>query len=123
MTTQPRIALDDLTSDALDALYDRLDLLENGARERSALLEEARDALEAAGINEAHGGESWPRLVPAIEELVADRDRLTADNARLTAGQCTDRRDICDRYHLPPVAGCPYPRCRAARATGRAATA
>ncbi|MBH0245848.1 hypothetical protein I3W98_28015 [Streptomyces cavourensis] len=25
MTTQPRIPLDDLTSDALDALYDRLD--------------------------------------------------------------------------------------------------
>ncbi|MFH8483564.1 hypothetical protein [Streptomyces sp. NPDC018055] len=68
-----RIALDDLTSDALDALYDRLALLENGARERSAILEEARDALEAAGINEAHGGESWPRLVPAIEELAADR--------------------------------------------------
>ncbi|MFB6665910.1 hypothetical protein [Streptomyces parvus] len=74
MTGQPRIPLDDLTSDALDALYDRLDLLENGARERSALLEEARDALEAAGINEAHGGESWPRLVPAIEELAAERD-------------------------------------------------
>ncbi|MFW3477432.1 hypothetical protein [Streptomyces microflavus] len=64
------------------AREERLALLENGARERSALLEEARDALEAAGINEAHGGESWPRLVPAIEELAAERDRLTA-------GQCT----------------------------------
>ncbi|MBD3549835.1 hypothetical protein [Streptomyces sp. JV180] len=76
MTTQPeRIALDALTSDALDALHARLDLLEAGAR----------DALEAAGINEAHGGGSWPRLVPAIEELAADRDRLAAENARLTA--------------------------------------
>ncbi|MFF8297713.1 hypothetical protein ACF07M_20265 [Streptomyces globisporus] len=124
MTTQPdRIALDDLTSDALDQLYARLELLENGARERSALLEEARDALEAAGINEAHGGESWPRLVPAIEELVAERDRLAADNTRLTAGQCIDQRAMCEQHHLPPVAGCPYPRCRAARASGRAATA
>ncbi|NEB83949.1 hypothetical protein G3I43_07120 [Streptomyces anulatus] len=144
MTTQPRIALDDLTSDALDQLYDRLAALENGARERSALLEEARDALEAAGINEAHGGESWPRLVPAIEELAADRAgwkarfervqervgeleaegvRHRADNARLTAGQCTDSRAMCEQHHAPPVDGCPYPRCRAARATGRAATA
>ncbi|MET9942973.1 hypothetical protein, partial [Streptomyces halstedii] len=57
------------------AREERLALLENGARERSALLEEARDTLEAAGINEAHGGESWPRLVPAIEELAAERDR------------------------------------------------
>ncbi|WP_031029998.1 MULTISPECIES: hypothetical protein [unclassified Streptomyces] len=79
MTTQPeRIPLDDLTSDALDTLYDRLDLLENGARERSALLEEARDALEAAGINEAHGGESWPRLAPAIEELARRADTSDA---------------------------------------------
>ncbi|MFI2084347.1 hypothetical protein ACH43Y_28810 [Streptomyces rubiginosohelvolus] len=123
MTGQPRIPLDDLTSDALDQLYDRLDLLESGARERSALLEEARDALEAAGINEAHGGESWPRLVPAIEELAAERDRLAADNARLTAGQCIDSRAMCEQHHLPPVDGCPYPRCRAARASGRAATA
>lgn len=90
------------------AREERLALLENGARERSALLEEARDALEAAGINEAHGGESWPRLVPAIEELAAD-------NARLTAGQCIDSRAMCEQHHAPPVAGCPYPRCRAAR--------
>ncbi|WP_098007780.1 hypothetical protein [Streptomyces sp. sk226] len=76
MTTQPRIALDDLTSDALDTLYDRLDLLEAGARERSALLEEARDALEAAGAGRVHG-DDWPRLVPAIEELARRAD--TAD--------------------------------------------
>lgn len=71
---------------AVRAREERLALLENGARERSALLEEARDALEAAGINEAHGGESWPRLVPAIEELAADRDRHAAEVARLTPG-------------------------------------
>ncbi|ONI48652.1 MULTISPECIES: hypothetical protein [unclassified Streptomyces] len=143
-TGQPRVPLDDLTSDALDALHARLELLENGARERSAILEEARDALEAAGINEAHGGESWPRLVPAIEELAAERDRaqrsatfhtdahrradarataLAAEVHRLTAGQCTHTRGMCEQHHAVPVAGCPYPRCRAATATGRAATA
>ncbi|MET4670779.1 hypothetical protein [Streptomyces sp. PvR018] len=53
----------------------------------------------------------------------ADRNVLLPEEAarlrtlvgHLVAAQCTDRRDICDRYHLPPVAGCPYPRCRAAR--------
>ncbi|MFD5940233.1 hypothetical protein [Streptomyces griseus] len=75
MTGQPA-ELDHLTSDALDELYDRLDRLENGARERSALLEEARDALEAAGAPPAHG-DDWPRLAPAIEELARRAD--TAD--------------------------------------------
>lgn len=107
MTGQPRIPLDDLTSDTLDALYDRLALLENGARERSALLEEARDALENAGAAGAHG-DDWPRLVPAIEQLAAERDRLTA-------GQCTHALATCEQHHATPVAGCPYPRCRAAR--------
>lgn len=109
MTAQPgRIALDDLTSDALDDLYARLDLLEAGARERSALLEEARDALEAAGAPRAHG-DDWPRLVPAIEELAADRDRLAAEVARLTAGQCTDSRAMCGcgRPDPGPCQPCP----------------
>ncbi|MFD9721077.1 hypothetical protein [Streptomyces sp. NPDC059076] len=66
-----------------DALRERLNLLETGRRERSALLEEARDALENAGINEAQGGESWPRLVPAIEELAAARDLAEATLAQL----------------------------------------
>jgi len=69
-----RIGLDRLTSDQLDQLYDRLETLEAGARERSALLEEARDALENAGALGAHGND-WPRLAPAIEALAADRDR------------------------------------------------
>ncbi|KOG84464.1 hypothetical protein ACZ90_07745 [Streptomyces albus subsp. albus] len=115
MTTQPeRIALDDLTSDALDDLYARLDLLEAGRDERAALLEEARDALEAAGAGRVHG-DDWPRLVPAIEELARRADtadaiaegnlrhvkqlipavraaearvrELEAENARLTAGR------------------------------------
>lgn len=43
-----------------------------------ALLEEARDTLEAAGINEAHGGDSWPRLAPAIEELATRAEQAEA---------------------------------------------
>ncbi|MFJ9890860.1 hypothetical protein ACIQRW_34120 [Streptomyces sp. NPDC091287] len=49
---------------------------------------------------------------------------LEADNARLTAGQCIDQRAMCEQHHRPPVDGCPYPRCRAARDRDqRAATA
>lgn len=55
----------------LDAQARHISLLEEGVTQRSALLEEARDALEAAGATEAHGGEHWPRLVPAIEQLAA----------------------------------------------------
>ncbi|MFD3814975.1 hypothetical protein ACFWRZ_07905 [Streptomyces rubiginosohelvolus] len=61
----------------------------------------------------------------------AERNVLLPDEAarlrvlvgHLVAGQCTDQRAVCNAHHLPPVDGCPYPRCRAARATGRAATA
>ncbi|MGW6288899.1 hypothetical protein [Streptomyces sp. NPDC055107] len=52
-----------------------------------------------------------------------ERDRLAAEVARLTPGQCLDSRAMCEQHHQPPVAGCPYPRCRAATATRRAATA
>ncbi|MFE3491162.1 hypothetical protein [Streptomyces griseus] len=77
MTSQPeRVQLGDLTEDALAALYERLDLLEAGRDERVALLEEARDALEAAGAARVHG-DDWPRLAPAIEELARRAD--TAD--------------------------------------------
>ncbi|MEU3700967.1 hypothetical protein AB0E82_01940 [Streptomyces anulatus] len=94
-TTQPRIPLDDLTSDALDALYDQLD-----------------NALQAVEYFDAQSKRRGERI-----------RELEAKVARLTAGQCTDQRAMCEQHHLPPVAGCPYPRCRAARATGRAATA
>ncbi|RPK56174.1 hypothetical protein EES43_24340 [Streptomyces sp. ADI96-02] len=87
MTAQPeRVPLDHLTSDHLDALHARLDLLEAGRDERVVLLEEARDALESAGAPGAHG-DDWPRLVPAIEQLAADRDRLATEVARLTTDQ------------------------------------
>ncbi|WP_097866549.1 hypothetical protein [Streptomyces sp. rh34] len=40
---------------------------------------------------------------------------LEAEVARLTAGQCLDSRAMCEKHHAPPVDGCPYPRCKAAR--------
>ncbi|WP_420169030.1 hypothetical protein [Streptomyces violaceoruber] len=66
MTTQPRIALDDLTSDALDDLYDRAERLHR-SRNRWA----------------AHAGRLQDRALTA-EARVRE---LEAENARLTAGR------------------------------------
>ncbi|MCX4606799.1 hypothetical protein OG402_40960 [Streptomyces anulatus] len=64
------------------------------------------------------------RYEEVVGELNEANTRLQRDNARLTAGQCIDSRAMCDQHHAPPVAGCPYPRCRAARNRDqRAATA
>ncbi|MFD3640990.1 hypothetical protein [Streptomyces griseus] len=41
--------------------------------------------------------------------------RLRTLVGHLVAAQCTDQLAVCTTHHLPPVAGCPYPRCRAAR--------
>lgn len=55
---------------------DQLGLSRRGALERADLLEEARDALEAAGC--AAHEDDWPRLRPAIDALVRDRDHERA---------------------------------------------
>ncbi|MFD6335696.1 hypothetical protein ACFWGI_39765 [Streptomyces niveus] len=54
-------------------LRDGIRVLEEAARAHRALLEEARDALEAAGITRAHG-DHWPQLAPAIDTLASERD-------------------------------------------------
>ncbi|WP_097933350.1 MULTISPECIES: WDGH domain-containing protein [unclassified Streptomyces] len=183
MTTQPeRIALDDLTSDALDALHARAEAADTVYRERAhlvALLAALHPSYIghtdptapdwAVVIIETPAGQmSWhiaPRdmdlfthvqpvnricrgwdghttdekyqrmrdLTEAAPSLLSletiaehqrgEITRLKTEVARLTAGQCTDQRAMCEQHHAPPVAGCPYPRCRAARATGRTATA
>ncbi|MEU8136058.1 hypothetical protein [Streptodolium elevatio] len=56
--------------------------LRAGADERIALLEAARDVLYAAGINQAHGGDTWPRIDDSIEELAQQRDQARADADR-----------------------------------------
>ncbi|MEV1006111.1 hypothetical protein [Streptomyces sp. NPDC049881] len=76
--TVPRMRLDDMTSDQLDALYDQLDMLTAGAAARSAIEEAARDALSAAGETGAHL-DDWPHLAPAIDRLAAERDELRAE--------------------------------------------
>ncbi|MFI1524959.1 hypothetical protein [Streptomyces griseus] len=105
MTTQPERLPTDVVEARLNHLIDR-------AR-RGRLLHEEADRFTT----------ELRDLVRRMEDTEDERDRLAADNARLTAGQCLDSRAMCEQHHLPPVAGCPYPRCRAARATGRAATA
>ncbi|WP_097964999.1 hypothetical protein [Streptomyces sp. or20] len=104
MTTQP-----ELPTDIVEA---RLNHLIDRAR-RGRLLHEEADRFTT----------ELRDLVRRMEDTEDERDRLRADIARLTAGQCTDSRAMCEKHHQPPVDGCPYPRCRAASATGRAATA
>lgn len=63
-------------------------------------------------------------LAPQVERLTTAYVELTTEVERLTAGQCTHTRAICEQHHAKPVAGCPYPRCAAARGRDqRAATA
>lgn len=88
---QPRISLDDLTSDALDALYDERNRAQRSATHRLAVLGKRREQIRA----------------------------LKAEVVRLAAGQCTHTRAMCEQHHAAPVAGCPYPRCRAATAAPR----
>ena len=87
MTEQPRISLDDLTSDQLDALYNDRDRAQRSATHRLAVLGKRREQIRA----------------------------LTAEITRLTAGQCTHALAVCDLHHQQPVTGCPYPRCLTAR--------
>ncbi|MEV5261769.1 hypothetical protein AB0L02_27480 [Streptomyces anulatus] len=105
MTTQPERLPTDVVEARLNHLIDR-------AR-RGRLLHEEADRFTT----------ELRDLVRRMEDTEDERDRLAADVARLTAGQCLDQRAMCEQHHQPPVAGCPYPRCRAARATERAATA
>lgn len=61
----------------MERLRAELATARQGASERAALLDEARDALEEAGQAGAHG-DDWPEIGPAIRALAADRDRLAA---------------------------------------------
>ncbi|WP_097922077.1 hypothetical protein [Streptomyces sp. wa1063] len=47
--------------------------------------------------------------------LIEEGARLRELVAHLVAGQCTDQLAVCQTHHALPVAGCPYPRCAAAR--------
>jgi hypothetical protein len=70
----------------LDRFRDQAETLQVGAIEREALLAEARDVLEAAGQNGAHG-DDWPAVAPAISALAAEleqaRQQTEAAHCRL----------------------------------------
>lgn len=59
---------------------EQLSLCRQGAVEHRAQLEEARDLLSNAGHNRAHG-DDWPDTIPALQELIAERDQLRAQVA------------------------------------------
>lgn len=105
-----RIALGDLTSDQLDALYDERDRLEQRVQDWKQAagagmaltdnLRAERDAL-AAGVP----------LVCSDERHKTQVFALIAEITRLTAGQCTDHVLMHRLHHAKPVAGCPYKEC------------
>ncbi|MFC8282913.1 hypothetical protein [Streptomyces cyaneofuscatus] len=110
----------------LQHLLDRLlrgVILPAEAEQLASLVRELEAHLNTeAGV--ARGNLRVARDAMAATNAAEARIRaLAAEVARLTAGQCTHTRAMCEQHHLPPVAGCPYPRCLAATATGRAPTA
>ncbi|MYX16874.1 hypothetical protein GTY67_26355 [Streptomyces sp. SID8374] len=123
MTTQPQ------HDERLHHLLDRL--------LRGVLLPEEAEQLAGAvrmlqaRVNDQDGAACVAvSAVRLMNDAGAQRDRaearireLEAEVHRLTAGQCTHALAMCEQHHTTPAAGCPYPRCAAARATGRAATA
>ncbi|MFC8704133.1 hypothetical protein ACFUIV_18355 [Streptomyces anulatus] len=120
-------------------------LLPEEREQLAALVRELERRADVSDIVAKGNLQHVKQLIPAVRAAEARVRELEADNARyeevvvgdlneaniglqrevarLTAGQCLDSRAMCEKHHLPPVAGCPYPRCRAASATGRAATA
>ncbi|WP_329308380.1 hypothetical protein [Streptomyces microflavus] len=115
MTTK-RIPLDDHTSDTLDQLYADLDRVRNAWQESRARWWKANARIDEL---DARVRELEAEVHRYEEVVVGDLNEanigLQREVARLTAGQCLDSRAMCEKHHLPPVAGCPYPRCRAAR--------
>ena len=103
--TEPRIPLDDLTSDQLDALYAERDDY------RADCQKWADCVATAEKIRQAQA-----RDADQYEAQLRDRiTELEAEVARLTAGQCTHALHMCQQHHTAPVDGCPYPRCVKAR--------
>ena len=96
-----------MSDDRLHHLLDRL--------RRGVILEaEAEQLARLVGELEAENatlrdGLARCRHKPRVAEL-------EAEVARLTAGQCTHTRAMCDLHHTAPVDGCPYPKCKTARA-------
>ncbi|MEV1097470.1 hypothetical protein AB0I87_18610 [Streptomyces sp. NPDC049952] len=72
-----------------------------------------RDAAEAR-VRELEAADHIANLILGVrDEHVAALEQRVAE---LTAGQCTHALAVCEQHHHQPVAGCPYPRCKAAAA-------
>ncbi|MFH9765135.1 hypothetical protein ACH4N4_30620 [Streptomyces microflavus] len=114
------------TEDERDRLATEAKILRARVNDQNAAADVAVSAVRL--MNEA--GAQRDRAEARVRELEAEVHRyeevvvgdlneanigLQREVARLTAGQCLDSRAMCEKHHLPPVAGCPYPRCRAAR--------
>jgi hypothetical protein len=107
-----RTPLDDLTSDALDTLYDRAEQAERAeaaiARAQSTLTRWERNTLDRAS--------QAPRILDdfraALNEQPTDTVVITqARHDALVAGQCIHHQEIHRLHHIQPVAGCPYKGC------------
>ncbi|MFF6904546.1 hypothetical protein ACFY9Q_01220 [Streptomyces sp. NPDC012389] len=133
MSTQPgRLPTDDVEA-RLNHLIDRArrgrllheeaDRFTTELRDLVRRLEDEEDASHRLFVQRqemAAERYAWQERGDRAEARVRD---LEAEVSRLTAGQCTHSLAICEQHHATPVAGCPYPRCLAASAIGRAATA
>lgn len=62
-----------VTQPLLDAKDTEIATAREAARQRAEMLEEARDMFTQAGINRAHG-DDWPDIIPALRELIQQRD-------------------------------------------------
>lgn len=86
---------------------------------RGVLLPAEREQLAGlVGELEAHAGRRDRTATHRLAVLGKRREQiraLEAEVTRLTAGQCLDSRRMCEQHHTPPVTGCPYPQCVAAR--------
>jgi hypothetical protein len=67
--------------EGIAALRQQVALSQAGASQREALLTEARDALQDAGLR-GHG-DCWPDITAPILALIAERDRLAAAMQRV----------------------------------------
>ncbi|MDQ0792030.1 hypothetical protein [Streptomyces sp. B1I3] len=85
-----RISLDDLTSDQLDALYERLDFLD-------------RTTLPNLHHRIEHDAETIRRWRGRAESAELRASQAEAEVTRLTAGQCIDSRRMCEQHHTRPV--------------------
>lgn len=117
-----RTPLDDLTSDALDTLYDRLAKAERAvnlladshrrAEQAEAAVASVRTLATRWAVLRTHGGAAYE--LRAALDAIPDPGTVVITQARhdhLVAGQCIHHQETHRLHHGEPVTGCPYPGC------------